>query len=105
MRWPRSRTRPCSARSRGRIVDEDLTRDAAAEAVREAVGKPSRKSAEPGQEAKGRGGQPARGSVRVFKVNGAKLALTFPRKVVRDEEVLAALEEAAGQVRALLGRG
>jgi ParB family transcriptional regulator, chromosome partitioning protein len=86
-----------------RIVDEDLTRDAAAEVVREAAGKPPRNGAS-GSKAKGRGGQPARGSVRVFKAVGAKVAVTFPRKVVRDEEILAALEAAADQVRALMGR-
>ncbi len=80
-----------------RIVDEDLTRDAAAEVVREAVGKPPK--ADPSK-AKGRGGAaPGRGSTRVFKAGAAKVAVTFPRKTVRDEEILAALEEAADQVR------
>ena len=83
-----------------RIVDEDLTRDDAAEVVRESVGKPPRKGGSDSK-SKGRGGQPARGSsVRVFKAGGAKVAVTFPRKLVRDEDVLAALEEAIGQVRA-----
>ncbi|WP_435011838.1 ParB/RepB/Spo0J family partition protein (plasmid) [Tundrisphaera lichenicola] len=82
-----------------RIVDEDLTRDATTEAVREAVGKPSRSS---NSKAKGRGGSSSRGSSRVFKVEGAKIEVTFPRKSVKDEEVLAALEEALEQVRATI---
>jgi ParB family chromosome partitioning protein len=77
-----------------RIVDEDLTRDAAAEVVRQAAGKSSK--------TKGRGGVPGRGSVRLFKVAGAKVAVTFPRKTIRDEDVLAALEEAAEQVRGMM---
>jgi ParB family chromosome partitioning protein len=85
-----------------RIVDEDLTRDAAADVVREAAGKPPRAGG-PTTKAKGRGGQPSRGSVRVFKAGGAKVAITFPRKTIRDEEILAALEDAAEQVRALMG--
>jgi ParB family chromosome partitioning protein len=83
-----------------RIVDEDLTRDAAAEVVREASGKPARPG---GPKAKGRGGTPARGSTRIYKAAGARVAVTFPRKSVRDEEVLAALEEAARQVRVTMG--
>ena len=83
-----------------RIVDEDLTRDAAAEVVREAGGKPARNGS---PKAKGRGGASGRGSTRVFKVDGAKVAITFPRKTARDEELLAALEDAAGQVRASMG--
>jgi ParB family chromosome partitioning protein len=78
-----------------RIVDEDLTRDAAAEVVREAAGKPTRNT-----KAKGRGGASGRGSSRVFKAAGAKVAVTFPRKTVRDEDILAALEDAAEQIRA-----
>ena len=42
----------------------------------------------------GRGDQPTRGSVRVFKAGRSKVALTFPRKSVRDDEVIAALEDA-----------
>jgi ParB family chromosome partitioning protein len=80
-----------------RIVDEDLTRDAAAEVVREASGKPARPG---GPKAKGRGGAPARGSTRIYKAAGARVAVTFPRKSVRIEEILNALEEAARQVRA-----
>jgi ParB family chromosome partitioning protein len=80
-----------------RIVDEDLTRDAAAEVVREASGKPARPG---GPKAKGRGGAPARGSTRIYKAAGARVAVTFPRKSVRIEEILDALEEAARQVRA-----
>jgi ParB family transcriptional regulator, chromosome partitioning protein len=83
-----------------RIVDEDLTRDAAAEVVREASGKPARPG---GSKAKGRGGAPVRGSTRIYKAAGAKVAVSFPRKSVRDEEILAALEEAARQVRAAMG--
>jgi ParB family chromosome partitioning protein len=83
-----------------RIVDEDLTRDAAAEVVREASGKPARPG---GSKAKGRGGASARGSTRTYKAAGAKVAVSFPRKSVRDEEILAALEEAARQVRASMG--
>jgi ParB family chromosome partitioning protein len=79
-----------------RIVDEDLTRDDAAEAVREAAG---RRPKGPGSKAKGRGGAAARGSTRVFKVDGARVVVTFPRKAVRDREVLDALEGAAEQVR------
>lgn len=81
-----------------RIVDEDLTRDAAAEAVREVSGRPARAGAS-NSKAKGRGGTPSRGSTRTYKAAGAKVAVSFPRKLVRDEEVLAALEEAARQVR------
>ena len=83
-----------------RIVDEDLTRDAAAEAVREAAGKPARAggSKTQGKKAPASG----RGSERIFKVNGARVSVTFPRKTVRNEELLEALEEAANQVRALL---
>ena len=83
-----------------RIVDEDLTRDAAAEVVREASGKPARPG---GSKAKGRGGASARGSTRIYKAAGARVAVSFPRKSVRDEEILAALEEAARQVRSTLG--
>ena len=86
-----------------RIVDEDLTRDATTEAVREATGKPPRVAA-PGSKSKGRGDQPGRGSVRVFKAGGAKVAVTFPRKTVRDDEVIAALEDALEQARALVQR-
>jgi ParB family chromosome partitioning protein len=82
-----------------RIVDEDLTRDAAAEVVREASGKTSKNG---GSKAKGRGAAPGRGSVRMFKVSGAKVAVTCSKKTVKDEEILAALEEAAEQVRALM---
>lgn len=85
-----------------RIVDEDLTRDAAAEVVREAAGKPARDRGA-AEKAKGRGAAPGRGSTRVFKAAGAKVAVTFPRKTVRDEELLAALEDAAAQVRASMG--
>ena len=83
-----------------RIVDEDLTRDAAAEVVREAAGKPSKKA---GAKAQGRGGASGRGSIRAFKAGGAKVVVTFSRKSVRDEELLAALEDAAEQVRASMG--
>jgi ParB family chromosome partitioning protein len=83
-----------------RIVDEDLTRDAAAEVVREAAGRPPKAG---GPKAKGRGGASGRGSTRVFKAGAAKVAVTFPRKTVRDEDLLAALEDAAAQVRASLG--
>jgi ParB family chromosome partitioning protein len=83
-----------------RIVDEDLTRDAAAEVVRRASGKAPR---EGGTKTKGRGGASGRGSTRVFKAGGARVAVTFPRKNVRDEELLAALEKAAEQVRAARG--
>jgi ParB family transcriptional regulator, chromosome partitioning protein len=86
-----------------RIVDEDLTRDAAAEVVREAAGKPAKNGSQTSK-AKGRGDQPARGSVRVFKAGGAKVAVTFPRKTVRDEEVVAALEDALEQARASMGK-
>lgn len=82
-----------------RIVDEDLTRDAAAAVVREASGRPPRLGA---AKAKGRGGAAARGSTQVFKAGGAKVAVTFPRKTVRDEEVVAALEEAAALARAAI---
>ena len=86
-----------------RIVDEDLTRDAAADVVREAAGKPGRNG---GPNAKGRGGAPGRGSTRIFKTAGARVAVTFPRKTVRDEELLAALEDAVEQVRATMeGKG
>ena len=85
-----------------RIVDEDLTRDGAAEAVREASGKASKK----GAAGKGRGGSPGRGSVHVFKAGGAKVTLAFPRKTVLDDDLLAALEDAAEQVRArIAGKG
>jgi ParB family chromosome partitioning protein len=83
-----------------RIVDEDLTRDAAAEVVREASGKPARTGA---SKAKGRGGASPRGSTRIYKAAGGKVAVSFPRKSVRDEEILAALEEAARQVREAMG--
>jgi ParB family transcriptional regulator, chromosome partitioning protein len=82
-----------------RIVDEDLTRDAAADVVREVAGKPTRNG---GSKPKGRGGATGRGSTRVFKAAGAKVAVTFPRKTVRDEDLLTALEDAAEQVRAMM---
>jgi ParB family chromosome partitioning protein len=87
-----------------RIVDEDLTRDAAAEVVREAAGKPSKAGAS-NAKSKGRGGASGRGSTRVFKAAGAKVAVTFPRKTVRVEEFLAALEDAAEQARAMIQSG
>ena len=86
-----------------RIVDEDLTRDDAAEVVRQASGK-SPKAGSPNAKGRGVGVAPSRGSVRLFKAGGAKVAVTFPRKTVRDDEVLAALEEAAEQVRVLIGQ-
>ncbi len=79
-----------------RIVDEDLTRDDAAEAVREAAGRPARG---PGPRAKGRGGASGRGMTRVFKVAGAKVTVTFARKSARVEEILQALDEASAQAR------
>ncbi len=79
-----------------RIVDEDLTRDAAADVVREVGGKPPRT----GPKSKGRGANLGRGSVRTFKVAGARVVVSFPRKTVRPEEILAALEEAASQIQA-----
>jgi ParB family chromosome partitioning protein len=79
-----------------RIVDEDLTRDAAAEVVREASGKAPKNGA---SKAKGRGVASGRGLVRTFKAGGAKVVVTFPRKTVKDEEILNALEEAVEQVR------
>ncbi len=82
-----------------RIVDEDLTRDGAAEAVREAAGKPPRA---PTGKAKGRGGALGRGSSRTFKAAGARVVVTSPRKGLKAEEALAALEEAADQVRSEL---
>ena len=81
-----------------RIVDEDMTRDATTEAVREAVGKPP-KLGPSAAKSKGRGDQPARGSVRTFKAVGARVSITFPRKTVRDEEVITALEDALEQAR------
>jgi len=84
-----------------RIVDEDLTRDDAADVVREVAGKPPRAA-----RAKGRGAATGRGSSRVFKVAGAKVVVTFARKTVRPEEVLASLDEAAEQARAIIaGQG
>jgi ParB family chromosome partitioning protein len=79
-----------------RIVDEDLTRDAAAEVVRQTAGKPGRSSS---GRAKGRGGASGRGTTRVFKTAMAKVAVTFPRKTIRDEDVIAALEAALAQAR------
>jgi ParB family chromosome partitioning protein len=78
-----------------RIVDEDLTRDAAAEVVREATNRPGRASSK----GKGRGAASGRGSIRVFKTGVAKVTVAFPKKTVKDEDVLAALEEAVGQAR------
>jgi len=84
-----------------RIVDEDLTRDAAAAVVREAVGRPTRAAG-----AKGGGATPGKGSGRTFKVAGARVAVTFARKTVGPEQILAALEEAAAQARATIaGQG
>jgi len=74
-----------------RIVDEDLTRDAAADVVREAAGKPTRNVDSKAKK---------KSSIRIFKAAGAKVSVTLPRKTVRDEDILAALEDAAGQVRA-----
>jgi ParB family chromosome partitioning protein len=85
-----------------RIVDDELTRDATADAVREATGRPPR-AARAGAGPKGRGAGPARGSARIFKAAGARIAVAFPRKNARDEDFLTALEEAAGQVRAAIG--
>jgi ParB family chromosome partitioning protein len=82
-----------------RIVDEDLTRDAATEVVREAAGKAPRSG---GSKAKGRGASTGRGSIRLFKVSGAKVTVALPRKTVKDDEVLAALEEAVEQMRELM---
>jgi ParB family transcriptional regulator, chromosome partitioning protein len=79
-----------------RIVAEKMTRDHAVRAVREAAAGP-----------KGRGGTPARTSRRrpvahVFRVAGAKVTVDFTRKTFREEDVLAALDGAAEQVRAAL---
>jgi len=82
-----------------RIADHDLTRDAAAAVVREAAGRPPG-----GNKARGRGAASTsgRGSTRTFKVAGARVAVTFARKTVKDEDVLAALEEAAAAARAAI---
>ena len=79
-----------------RIVDQELTRDATTEAVREAAGKPPRPGSSKAK-GKGRGG-----ASRTFKAGGAKISVVFPKKGARDEDVLAALEEAANQVRAAI---
>jgi ParB family chromosome partitioning protein len=83
----------------GRIISEELTRDATAEAVREVSGRPSRASSATGKgRAKATGA--GRGSSREFRTANARVVITFPRKTVRDEEILAALTEALEQARA-----
>ncbi|WP_435022659.1 ParB/RepB/Spo0J family partition protein (plasmid) [Tundrisphaera sp. TA3] len=85
----------------GRIISEELTRDATAEVVREVSGRPGRASK---TAAKGGGKAPAsgRGAVHAFKTANAKIVVTFPRKTVRDEDLLAALSEAIEQVKAAM---
>jgi ParB family chromosome partitioning protein len=73
-----------------RIGAENLTRDETVEAVRVAVGRPSR--AGKGQ---GRG---AKATSRVIRTSTAKVTVEL-RKAVDDEAILAALTEAADQVR------
>jgi ParB family transcriptional regulator, chromosome partitioning protein len=85
-----------------RIVDEDLTRDAAAEVVREASGRPARPSTASKGKAKGQGASRGRGMSKTFKTPQGRVVVEFPRKTVRDEDILAALEDAAAQVRASL---
>ena len=60
-----------------RIVNEDLTRDDAARAVREASGKPPG----PGPEGEGQGGASGRGSTRAFKAAGARVTITLPQEI------------------------
>ncbi len=79
-----------------RIVDEDLTRDAAADVVRQVAGKPS-KAAD--TKPKGPTSAAGRGSSRAFQAGPAKVVITFPRKAIKDEEVVAALEDALEQAR------
>ncbi len=83
-----------------RIVDDDLTRDAAAIEVRQASGKAPRRAGSP---AKGGGAPAGRGTSRTYKAGAARVVVTFPKKTVKDEDVLGALEEAANQVRARIG--
>jgi len=85
-----------------RIVHEDLTRDATAEVVREASGRPARPSSSAKAKAKGKGTPPGRGTSRTFKTSNAKVVVEFPRKTISESDILAALEEAAAQIRATL---
>jgi len=83
-----------------RIVDEDLTRDAAADVVRQVAGKPPKAA-----DAKPKGRAPAsgRGSSRTFKAGPARVVVSFPRKTVKEDDVVAALAEALEQARAQAG--
>jgi ParB family chromosome partitioning protein len=89
-----------------RIVAEKMTRDDAVRAVRAVAAAP-----------KGRGGTTATAGARdkprakapkprpvdhVFRVSGAKVSVDFTRKSFREEDVLAALDGAAAQVRAAI---
>jgi ParB family chromosome partitioning protein len=85
-----------------RIVEGGLTRDATAEAVRESEGRPARPTPGDKGKGKGQGTSGVRGTSRAFKTAHAKVVINFPRKNIRDEDILAALEDAATQVRAAL---
>jgi len=89
-----------------RIVAAQMTRDDAVRAVRAVAAGP-----------KGRGGSPTKTPAKttaktrtsgrrpvahVFRVAGAKVTVDFTRKTFQEEDVLAALEHAAEQVRAAL---
>ena len=82
----------------GRIVADELTRDATVAAVREASGRPPR----PAFSGKGKGTPAVRGTSRAFKTSNAQVVVSFPRKSIRDEDFLAALMEALEQVRAAM---
>ena len=84
----------------GRIMSEELTRDATAEIVREAAGRPARPTSGVRGKGQGRGSSSGRGTSRAFKTTHAKVVVNFPRKTIRDEDVLLALQEALDQVRA-----
>jgi ParB family chromosome partitioning protein len=72
-----------------RIVTEGLKRDETGEAV----GKTAR------PKSKGKGAEPKPTTTKVFRVTGAKLSITWQKKMVRNKDVVDALEEALGQVR------
>jgi ParB family chromosome partitioning protein len=70
-----------------RIVTEGLKRDEAGEAV----GKASRP--------KSKGAQPKATTTKVLNVTGARLSITWQKKMVRPKDIIDALEEALAQVR------
>ena len=81
------------------IVTRNLNREEAVATIRKRAGRSSRPGA-----GKGRAGHSsARSTTRTYRTSQGKVEVTVPRRTARPEDLLAALEEAAGQARDELG--